>query len=137
MPTPNPILKLSAPLWPPLEPDPVADGTLCDGEEEEAKGVSARMLVAAAGVKPEKVSEMPRKESVVDVVTLTLRIRQGGLSCGLRGTCVMKGGFLPEAANESVAYTEIVVYVVISVNVLRVKVVDINAGAGEYVQYQE
>jgi hypothetical protein len=95
------------------------------------------MLVAAAGVKPEKVSEMPRKESVVGVVTLTLRIRQGGLSCGLRGTYVMKGGFLPEAANESVAYTEIVVYVVISVNVLRVKVVDINAGAGEYVQYQE
>lgn len=49
----------------------------------------------------------------------------------------MKAGFLPEAANESVAYTEIVVYLVISVNVLRVKVVDINAGAGEYVQYQE
>jgi hypothetical protein len=92
MPTPNPILKLSAPLWPPLEPDPVADGTLCDGEEEEEKGVSARMLVAAAGVKPEKVSEMPRKESVVDAVTLTLRIRQGGLSCVLRGTCVMNGG---------------------------------------------
>jgi hypothetical protein len=49
----------------------------------------------------------------------------------------MKAGFLPEAANESVAYTETVMYVVISVNVLRVKVVDINAGAGEYVQYQE
>jgi hypothetical protein len=36
------------------------------------------MLVAAAGVKPEKVSEMPRKESVVGWVTFTLRIIQGG-----------------------------------------------------------
>jgi hypothetical protein len=33
------------------------------------------MLVAAAGVKPEKVLEKSRKESVAGVVNFTLRIR--------------------------------------------------------------
>jgi hypothetical protein len=81
MPTPNPILKLSASLRLPvvaepellLELDPVAVGTLVDLLDDE--GVSARMLVATAGVEPEKVSERPRKESVVGVVNFTLRIR--------------------------------------------------------------
>jgi len=78
---------------------------LLDDEEVPFERVSVRMLVAAAGVEPEKVSDRSRKES--------------------------------EAANESVAYTETVVYVVTSIHVENVKVVDMKAGAGEYVQYQE
>jgi methenyltetrahydromethanopterin cyclohydrolase len=46
---------------------------LLDDEEVPFERVCVRMLVAAAGVEPEKVSDTSRKESIVGSVNIALQ----------------------------------------------------------------
>jgi hypothetical protein len=58
---------------------------LLDDEEVPFERVSVRMLVAAAGVEPEKVSDRSRKESIVDLVNIALQGQAGAFARRFEG----------------------------------------------------